>query len=340
MTQANGARRERRTQAQMAEFREAVFEIVAENQPCSARQVYYRAVVAGIIDKDTAGSRSSEKKIGRVLDEMREGSLQYREGSGYYRWFTRVWAAAREQFPDDDTETIVYRTLGDAMPFSWITDNTRTRYQADVHSDKDAAQQDWFQSYRRDLWRAQPTRVEVWCESDSIAGVIMDLCYSEGIALLPCRGQAPKRFVFDSAEDYAVTDKPVTVLYVGDFDPSGLDIGNSVEDRLDRYLPPDSDVDIDFRRIAVTAQQVLDDSLPGHGLNANLPAPVRDRFLDECAAYGIPGEAVEAEALRPADLRTLVSQSINGLKDQRLWSLEEAVEAQERRDLFAMLDDE
>ena len=53
-------------------------------------------------------------------------------------------------------------------------------------------------------------------------------------------------------------------------------------------------MDVDFRRMAITGQQVLDDSLPGHGLNRNIAPAVRERFLNECSAYGIPGEAVEA----------------------------------------------
>jgi hypothetical protein len=125
------------------------------------------------------------------------------------------------------------------MPFGWITDNTRTRYQADVWASKDAALNDTVRFCRRDLWRMQPRHVEVWCESDSIVGVLLDLCDGYGVPLLPCRGQAPKRFVYDSAQAYASIGKPVVVLYVGDFDPNGLDIGNSVRDRTVRYLPPD-----------------------------------------------------------------------------------------------------
>jgi hypothetical protein len=337
--EASPVKRKRRTKTEMGEFREAIFDIVAQHRPCSARQVYYRAVVAGLIEKDAAGSRANEGKVGRVLNELREGWLRYRPG-GTDHWVWRRYADEAASYTDGDAGAateMACRALGDAMPFDWITDNTRVRYQADVWSSKDAALRDMVRYYRRDLWRMQPRHVEVWCESDSIAGVLLGLCDEYGVPLLPCRGQAPKRFVYDSAQAYGRIGKPVTVLYVGDFDPCGLDIGNSVRDRISRYLPPGCGVEVDFQRIAITGQQVLEENLPGHGLNRNIAPAVRERFLAECSAYGIPGEAVEAEAMRPDDLRDLVTDHVVSHVDQRQWQLELAIEEEERRDLSSML---
>ncbi len=338
--EASPVKRGRRTQAEMTEFRQAVFEIVARHRPCSARQVYYRAVVAGLIDKDSAGTRKNEARIGRVLNEMREAWLQYRPGGAdhllWQRYENEAASYVAEAGEGDVTE-MVCSALGDVMPFGWITDNTRTRYQSGVWASKDAAVQDMVRFYRRDLWRMQPQHVELWCESDSIAGVLLGLCDDYGVPLLPCRGQAPKRFVYDSAQAYARIGKPVTVLYVGDFDPSGLDIGNSVRDRIYRYLPPERGVDVSFARIAITAGQIADDGLPGHGLNPNTAPAVKERFLAECQDFGIPGEAVEAEAMPPDSLRAVVTAHIVSYIDTRQWELELAVEEDERRSLAGML---
>jgi hypothetical protein len=324
----------------MTEFRHAIFDIVAMHRPCSARQVYYRAVVAGLIDKDGTGSRSNEQRVGRALNEMREASLKYHPGGedrALYQEIANILAEDNDGVSDDQIEELTWRLL-DAMPFGWITDNTRTRYHSDVHASKDAAVRDMARFYRRDLWRMQPEYVEVWCESDSIAGVLVDLCDDYGVPLLPCRGQAPKRFVYDSAQSYASIGKPVTVLYCGDFDPNGLDIGNSVRDRITRYLPRGSGVDVLFSRIAIEPAQVADFGLPGHGLNPNIAAPVRQRFLSLCREQGIPGEAVEAEAMPPDMLREIVTAHILACIDSRQWEIELAVEEEERRSLQDMLD--
>jgi len=297
----------------MTEFRRAIWDICAGNAPLSARQCYYRAVVAGLVAKDTGKSRASEKQVGGALDVMREDYVAT-FGPRQIQLTERAVALCRELL---------------LLPFEWVTDNTRTRYQARLYGDSEDALADLARTYRRNLWRLQPRHVEVWCESDSIGGVLLNLTDRYGVALLPCKGQSSKRFIWDSAQAYARLGKPVTCLYVGDFDPSGLDIGNSVQERLARYSAPD----VEFRRIAITPDQVRDMGLPGHGLNPNHPASVRRRFIDVCDDYGISGEAVEAEAMPPGDLRDLVEDAIREYIDQRQWELELAVEAEERAGL-------
>ena len=297
----------------MTAFNRAIFDIVAVSQPCTARQTYYRAVVAGLVEKDSAGSRKNEKMVGAALDTMRERAVQ----------------RGLHELDDWDLRYLWEHTV---MPMIWLTDNTRTRYQADLHEDKDAALRDTARLYRRDLWRHQERHVEVWCESDSIGGVLLDVTDAYGVALLPCRGQSGKRFVWDSAQAYRVIGRPVTCLYIGDFDPSGLDIGRSVEERLARY----GAAGVQFTRIAVTPGQVASGGLPGHGLNPNHPASVRRRFTEVCDEHGIPHEAVEAEAMPPAELRELVRDAIEEHIDPRQWETEQAVEAEERRMLSAL----
>ncbi len=259
----------RRSSAAMAEFRQAIWDICAEHSPLSARQCDYRAVVAGLVDKDTGKSRASEKKVGAALDAMREAGIDRKQDlvAGVLASFLGVDGdEARPEMP--------------VLPFEWITDNTRTRYQADLYGSSEDALADIARTYRRDLWRGQARHVEVWCESDSIGGVLMGVTDDYGVALLPCKGQSSKRFIWDSARSYQRLGKPVTALYVGDFDRAGLDIGRSVQKRLARYGAPD----VEFCRLAVTPEQVRDMGLPGHGLNPNTPAPVRDRFTAVCDA--------------------------------------------------------
>lgn len=71
--------------------------------------------------------------------------------------------------------------------------------------------------------------------------------------------------------------------------------------------------------------------------NRNLPQPVLRRFYAECDQAGIPREAVEAEAMEPARLRQILTDEIESLIDQRLWRLEQAVEAEEKRSLWELI---
>lgn len=316
---ASDTKKPRSTKVQMTEFRRAIFDIVEKHRPCTNRQVYYRAVVAGLVGKDVKKSRKNETRVTNALSYMREEYVNHAVSSGTGLKFS---ASA-------------CRRLG-IMPFEWVTDDTRTRFQSRQHSDRDEALRLLHAGYRRDLWQTQPRHVEVWCESSSIAGVLLETTDEYGVALLPCRGQAGKRYVWDSARAYARMGRPITCLYVGDFDPAGLDIGNSVRERLLRYMCG-VDVDFEFRRIGITASQVSELGLPGHGLNPNTHKSQLARFHDECDKHGLSHEAVEAEAMDPTTMRTLVADAIDEYIDPRQWEIQRIVEASERRDLWDMI---
>jgi hypothetical protein len=337
------SRRRRSTPAEMAEFRGAIWDIVAANQPCTPRQVYYRAVVAELIEKDGGKSRKNEQRVQAALDWMREryvdldwDNQHVRNGAGVFL----MTAAELALYPGpppaeltaEFTEALnrrVYQATRarQVLPFRWVADSSRTRYQATQYDDKDEMLREVARLYRRDLWREQSRHVEIWCESESICSVIMDTADGYGLAVLPCRGQSGKRFVWDSAQAYARIGKSVTCLYVGDFDPAGLDIESSVRKRLRRYGASE----FELRRIAVTPEQVAGMGLTGHGLNPKYSQKQKDRFLAVCDDYGIPHEAVEAEAIRPRLLRELLATEIEALIDMDAWEQEREIEAEEAR---------
>ncbi len=74
----NGARtikRGRRTKAEITELREALYEIVAENQPATVRGVFYLAETAGLVPKDdTKGYRPVQREL---LKMRREGLIPW-----------------------------------------------------------------------------------------------------------------------------------------------------------------------------------------------------------------------------------------------------------------------
>jgi hypothetical protein len=74
----NGARtikRGRRTKAEIAELRETLYEIVAENQPATVRGVFYLAETAGLVPKDdTTGYRPVQREL---LKMRREGLIPW-----------------------------------------------------------------------------------------------------------------------------------------------------------------------------------------------------------------------------------------------------------------------
>jgi hypothetical protein len=167
----------------------------------------------------------------------------------------------------------------------------------------------------------------VWCESDSIAGTIDEVTRPLGIGLYPCQGQAPKTFARNAARAYLRIGKPVTILYVGDWDPSGLAIARSLEERLRRYS--DDEVDITFTRLALTVDDITSRDLIRHEVNekdVNFK-----RFTEVCESVGlVPQDAVEVEALGANVLRSRVHDTLlTEIKNVESWNSTFAAEQSE-----------
>ena len=102
-----------------------------------------------------------------------------------------------------------------------------------------------------------PYRVEVWCESDSIAGTLVDIAHRWRVPLYPIKGQSSETFAYNAAQLWL--DQPwrrPVVLYIGDHDPAGLEIEESLHAKLLGFA--DSlHHEPEFSRLGVTWQQAV-----------------------------------------------------------------------------------
>jgi hypothetical protein len=219
------------------------------------------------------------------------------------------------------------------LPWDWIADNTRWVRRRRSYANLDEAITEWQATYRRDYWLDQPRRLELWVESDSIASFIHDSIYRLGVPLYVCRGQASRTYIRAAVDDARQDGKPVDILYVGDFDPSGLAIDRSL---IDRYSEFGQDVDVQLARIALTADQILEHQLEGNP--AKRGDPNFARFEETCQALGIAPLAYETEALPAAELRSIVANAVWDHVDLELWHAIHKYEDVERAQLAALLD--
>lgn len=219
------------------------------------------------------------------------------------------------------------------IPWHWIADNTRWVRQSRAYRQLDDALVEWQAHYRRDYWADQPQRLELWVESDSIASFLGDTVDGYGLPMYVCRGQASRTYIRGAVEDAAADGKPVRILYVGDYDPSGLAIDRSLIDRYTAYRADEADVAL--ARIALTPEQIVQYDLEGNP--AKTSDPNYRRFAEDCRAIGLEPLAYETEALPPADLRRIVGEEIALRVDLERWRTVSAYEAAERAQLEALI---
>ena len=150
------------------------------------------------------------------------------------------------------TDLVQMRRAG-ALPYGWLADNTRWQRKPDTFGSIQEALDDTAHFYRKALWRDADAYVEVWLEKDALAGVVYPVTERYDVPLMVARGYASLSFLHSAAEYINDLDVPAYIYHLGDFDPSGVNAGEKIEETL-RELAPDAD--ITFERIAVTPKQI------------------------------------------------------------------------------------
>jgi hypothetical protein len=211
-------------------------------------------------------------------------------------------------------------------------------------------------SFRTDKWATQPVRIEVWIEKDALVGVLDATCPGLDVPYFSCRGYTSQSEIWGAAQrlnKYLWAGQDVLIIHLGDHDPSGIDMSRDIKDRLRMFTRKDginrqlnhlgdlvrkgevpySNVDpegfkaayppllaeytknwghLEIRRIALNMDQVEAYDPPPN------PAKLTDsRANDYIENYG--DESWELDALDPATLSALITNEVEGARDQEAW---------------------
>lgn len=246
-----------------------ILEVVEERAPITVRGVCY-----ALFSRNLIGSMSTKEtqRISRVMTDMRE--------SGVLNW-----------------------TL--------IVDGSRAVNSANRWDNPEQIIQAAVKSYRRDYWQDQPMVVEVWSEKSTIQGVLEPMLDEYGVTFRVMKGFGSFTAVKQAAEDSLKVrqGKRPIILYLGDFDPSGLYMSEvDLPKRLDRYGSEWA-----FQRIALTAADTA--SLPYFDAETKRGDKRFDWYADN---HGM--RAWELDAMNPVNLRERVVGEIIARLDADAWN--------------------
>lgn len=181
-------------------------------------------------------------------------------------------------------------------------------------------------AYRLDRWAGQTFHVEVWCEKDALSGVLEPVCRLYHVRYLALRGYSSISAIYDGSKRFRaarIEGKRPVVVYLGDHDPSGIDMTRDVTDRLDTLTHQEG---VDVRRVALNMDQIETYDPPSN------PTKVGDsRSSDYIEKYG--HESWELDALEPQVLDGLVSGAIFDFLDRPLYDMVVEQEEQDKRDI-------
>lgn len=189
------------------------------------------------------------------------------------------------------TDLVQMRRAG-TLPYDWLADNTRWQRKPRTFYSVQQALDDTARLYRKALWADADAYVEVWLEKDALAGVVLPITAAYDVPLMVARGYASLSFLHSAAEYINELDVPVYIYHFGDFDPSGVNAGEKIEQTLKEMAPA---ADITFERVAVTPEQITAWDLP-----------TRPTKATDSRAKNFGTISVELDAIEPGQLRDLV----------------------------------
>jgi hypothetical protein len=193
------------------------------------------------------------------------------------------------------TDLVQMRRTG-VLPYDWLADNTRWQRKPRTFYSVQEALDDTARFYRKALWAETDAYVEVWLEKDALAGVVMPITSMFDVPLMVARGYASLSFLHSAAEHIKDLDIPTYIYHFGDFDPSGVNAGEKIEQTLKEMAPAAA---IHFERAAVTPRQIHDWDLP-----------TRPTKTSDSRSKNFGDISVELDAIEPRRLRALVQSYI------------------------------
>lgn len=167
-------------------------------------------------------------------------------------------------------------------------------------------------SFYMDLWEEQPNHVEVMVEKQALEGVLLPVCKKEDVAFSANKGYSSSSALYEAGRRLARkrrAGKNLFVLYLGDHDPSGLDMTRDIQERLCLF----SRSNVEVRRLALNRDQIDELNPPEN------PAKMTDSRAEAYVAeHG--DSSWELDAIEPRRLAEIVKDAIAELRDEELWS--------------------
>lgn len=160
--------------------------------------------------------------------------------------------------------------------------------------------------FAMDRMKGQPVYLEVWVEKDALSGVLSRVTRPYHIPIVVNRGYSSVTAMHDAYNrfDWAGIDKPKIILYLGDHDPSGLDMIRDINDRIMEFYHGSRRGDnFSVIHIALTIDQIQEYNPPPN------PAKVSDpRSTGYIKRHG--NVSWEVDALKPEILNRLLEDVI------------------------------
>ncbi len=205
---------------------------------------------------------------------------------------------------------LVWARENGIVPWEWVVDENRKAERTPSWDNPGEIIESAVDQYRKDYWRDQPQWVEVWSEKGTIRGTLAPVLDKYGVTLRVMHGYSSATAIYEAARETERSEKPLTILYVGDWGPSGLNMSEAdIPKRLARYAGSPN-----IERVALTEGDVTERGLPSFEAASKSKDSRHQWFIQH---YG--QRCWELDALPPPTLRESVETEIRKRLDMDAW---------------------
>lgn len=237
--------------------------------------------------------------INQIIEEYSEDGYTLTLRQLYYQ------LVSRDLIPNCDKEykklsnILKEARMGGLVDWSAIEDRIRKPRLPYWVSGIDDALSDTIKQYRLNRMHNQDSYIEVWVEKDALSEVLSRVTRRFHVKIMVNRGYSSASAMYDAAKRFLLyPERHKYIIYLGDHDPSGLDMVRDIKDRL---LEFGCNVTVD--NIALTMDQI-------HELN---PPPNPAKVKDPRAGWYIEKFGPiswELDALDPEYLNALLTDAL------------------------------
>jgi len=192
---------------------------------------------------------------------------------------------------------LVKGRMGGVVDFDAIEDRIRVPRRPYWVSGVTNAIEDTIRQYRLNRQEGQDVYIECWSEKDALSNILYRVSSYYHIYLVINRGYSSCTAMHDAHQRFESNDKNV-ILYMGDHDPSGLDMVRDIQERLDEFGS-----NVEVVPVALTTAQIQQYDPPPNW--AKVTDPRAKWYIQE---YG--NTSWEVDALEPKALHKLLQQHI------------------------------
>lgn len=264
-------------------------------------------------------------EINAIIEEYRKQSYVLTLRQLYYQ------LVSRDIIPNQQKEYAkLSRLLGEGrmagiVDWDAIEDRLRSLERPAYWDSPEDILQAAADQFRRNNQEGQDVKIEVWVEKDALSGVLSRITRKYGIGLQVQRGYGSITALREAYQRFhnRGRGKRFSILYLGDHDPSGLDMIRDIEGRIFEFWwgmthPIDDPCPKDYKDcddyeifqdafeivpVALTSDQIAEYNPPPN------PAKMSDpRSGDYIAAHG--NVSYEVDALRPEVLNAILEAAI------------------------------